>query len=248
MLTVVAALYVDPKGPYANVPGVDPWDEARDARKYAGPHPVIAHPPCERWGRYATGGPRADQSKPSAQPRKIVGDDAGCFAAALASVREWGGVLEHPEASKAWAAHGLVAPPKSGGWIRADFVAGPGHGCGWTCCVEQGHYGHVARKATWLYFHPGATPGAVLFPSQLPPLIWGASGQRLVGGGERGTKLKRLEAGFHTAEERARAKAAPGYAERRRQGVTECLPKSQRHLTPPAFRDLLLSIARSART
>ena len=48
----VAALYVEPQGVYVGVPGVDPWDEKRDARKYAGPHPVVAHPPCQRWGRF----------------------------------------------------------------------------------------------------------------------------------------------------------------------------------------------------
>src|SRR5437588_11753206 len=49
----VAALYVDPNGVYANLPGVEVWDEARDARLYAGPWPVVAHPPCARWCRLA---------------------------------------------------------------------------------------------------------------------------------------------------------------------------------------------------
>ena len=84
---MIAALYVETSGVYSGLPDVDVWGIERDARLYAGPHPVVAHPPCERWGRYATGGPRADPSKPGFQPRKEVGDDGGCFAAALASVR-----------------------------------------------------------------------------------------------------------------------------------------------------------------
>ena len=41
----VAALFVETGGAYFGVPGVDPWDVPRDARKYAGPYPVVAHPP-----------------------------------------------------------------------------------------------------------------------------------------------------------------------------------------------------------
>lgn len=136
--TKVAALFVERGGVYWGLDDVDPWDESRDARLYAGPHPVVAHSPCQRWGRYWHGGP-------SAKVRRIKGDDGGCFAAALAAVRRWGGVLEHPADSSAWDAYGLFAPTRSGGWLTA------GDWQGWTCCVEQGHYGHRARKATWLY-------------------------------------------------------------------------------------------------
>ena len=38
----VAALFVAKDGPYFGLEGVDPWDGARDARLYAGPHPVVA--------------------------------------------------------------------------------------------------------------------------------------------------------------------------------------------------------------
>jgi len=140
----VAALFVATKGCYFGLQNVDPWDEQRDARRYAGPYSLIAHPPCERWGRWA--GNR-------------IGDDGGCFSAALHAVRVWGGVLEHPEASSAWRAFDLTPPPRSGGWIKADVYGGL------TCCVEQGHYGHRARKATWLYV-AGVQP---------PDLKWGPS-------------------------------------------------------------------------
>jgi hypothetical protein len=72
-------------------------------------------------------------------------------------VRKYGGVLEHPAYSHAWAHFGLNKPPRSGGWVAADFEGG------WTCCVAQGHYGHPAEKLTWLYAR-----GVVL-----PSLVWG---------------------------------------------------------------------------
>jgi hypothetical protein len=134
-VTTVAALYVDPKGVYANLPDVEVWDEARDARKYAGPHPVVAHPPCARWCRLAGLVQKRWGYK--------KGDDGGTFAAALEAVRTFGGVLEHPAYSDAFKTHG-IAPPVGGGWQRT--LCG-----GWVCHVEQWHYGHKAKKATWLY-------------------------------------------------------------------------------------------------
>jgi hypothetical protein len=169
-LDKIAALFVLPTGPYAALPNVDPWSEDRDARTYAGPYPVVAHPPCERWGRYWSGGP-------SARVRRLKGDDGGCFVAALAAVRRWSGVLEHPAATSAWAHFGLQKPPRSGGWVRADQFGG------WTCCVDQQYYGHRAQKATWLY--------AVGIP--LPQLKWGKSPRGI-----------RIDEGFHSKEERRR--------------------------------------------
>ena len=202
---MIAALYVDPRGVYSGRPDVECWGlPDRDAREYAGPWPVVAHPPCQRWGRYWSGGP-------SARVRRIKGDDGGCFAAALAAVRAWGGVLEHPEASHAWRAHGLNRPPRGAGWVRADCWGG------WTCCVEQGHYGHKARKATWLY----------AFGCILPALAWGPSAASV-----------RLDEGYHTAEERRRAV---------RTGACQRLSSRQRAATPPAFAEILIAMARSAR-
>lgn len=153
---MIAALFVEPEGVYYGLPNVDPWGPPRDARKYQGPHPIIAHPPCERWGRYWGGSPL--------RPHQFsLGEDGGCFRAALHAVRRWGGVIEHPKDSHAWAFHGLAIPPREGGWVPADRRGG------WTCCVEQGHYGHFARKATWLYAVGTARPR----------LRWGRSPQRL---------------------------------------------------------------------
>lgn len=87
-LPMVAALYVEAGGCYYGLPNVDCWDEARDARLYDGPWPVVAHPPCERWGKYWGGSPTVIARTGQ---RKTKGDDGGCFEAALASVRQWGG-------------------------------------------------------------------------------------------------------------------------------------------------------------
>jgi len=146
----IAALFVMPKGAYVGHPRIDAWPESRDARKYAGPWPIVAHPPCERFGRYA--GP-------------LLGQDDGCFEAALASVRKYGGVIEHPEGSHAWRIYGLRKPPRKGGWVPADDRGG------WTCCVAQGNYGHRARKLTWLYVNRVV----------LPELRWDACVKRVPG-------------------------------------------------------------------
>lgn len=87
---MIAALFVQTNGAYFGVKGVDPWDETRDARSYTGPYPVVAHPPCARWGRYYSGGP----SHPG---RFELGQDGGCFVHALHSVIAWGGVFGTPE-------------------------------------------------------------------------------------------------------------------------------------------------------
>lgn len=154
---MIAALFVEKGGVYYGLPSVEPWDKEKDARLYQGPYPVVAHPPCERWGIYARGGPTAKR-------RFVVGDDAGCFESALWAVRKWGGVLEHPECSHAWAAFYLSYPPQGGGWIRADPYGG------FTCRVEQGAYGHLARKATWLY--------VCHYQGRLPALRWGIGPKR----------------------------------------------------------------------
>ena len=150
---MISALFVETDGAYFGLHDVDPWDAARDARGYRGPAPVVAHPPCQRWGRYWHGAP----NKPH---QYRLGEDGGCFAAALTAVRNYGGVLEHPKDSHAWGWFGLAKPPICGGWVKADDFGGR------TCCVWQGHYGHFSGKATWLYAVTGAEP---------PELIWGPS-------------------------------------------------------------------------
>jgi hypothetical protein len=142
---MIAALFVQKGGVYYGLDDVDPWPEERDARLYAGPWPVVAHPPCQRWINYA-----ALNFKRWGGEHNRPGNDGGCFASALASVRKWGGVLEHPAESKAWPAHGLIEPWTHGGWKYADGD--------WVCEVWQSAYGHLARKRTWLLYHSENPP------------------------------------------------------------------------------------------
>ena len=206
---MIAALFVEIDGIYFDCPGIDPWDITRDARTYTGPHPCVCHPPCQRWGRYWHGAPN--------NPHQFrMGEDGGCFAAALTAVRNYGGVLEHPAHSHAWAWFGLTPPPTSGGWARADDFGG------FTCYVEQGHYGHLSRKGTWLYANPLTTT--------LPKLIWGPSEQRI----------------------HPKALAKYGYEKARRIGMMAMVGGKNktkiRNATPKQFRDVLISIATGAKS
>jgi len=211
----IAALYVEKDGTYFGLPGIDPWDEVRDARKYAGPHPVVAHPPCQRWGRFWHGSTR--------KPHQYqLGDDDGCFAAAMLTVMHRGGVLEHPADSHAWAHFGLDKPPRAGGWIPTKpcwpYLM---NGNLWTCCVYQGHYGHPAGKPTWLLV------GGVKRES-LPELRWGKTEQRI----------------------HPRALELHGYEKARRIGMMAMVGGKDktriRNATPPEFRDVLINIAKLA--
>jgi hypothetical protein len=205
----VAALFVQTNGCYFGLPDIEPWDERRDARKYPGPYPVIAHPPCQRWGKMWMGSP---SYVAKTGIRKKKGDDNGCFHAALNAVREYGGVLEHPWGSHAWAHFGIAKPSRKGGWIKADH-----HG-GYTCCVEQGRYGHRARKPTLLYV---AGVG-------LPELLWGESEPNYPQWAIDKYGIKRVKRRGEIA---------------RKGGGTDSSPRIS---TPAAFRDLLISIARNS--
>lgn len=202
---MIAALFVINGGPYYDLPDVDPWPVARDARKYEGPHAIVAHPPCERWGSFWWGGP-------TAKLRRRRGDDGGCFSAALSAVQAFGGIVEHPCGSSAWRAHNLATPPRAGGWVSAGMFAP-----GWTCCVEQGHYGHRARKPTWLYLVGEEKPAG---------LIWGRSAATALISG-MASSLRGLSP-----------------EERHAKGMWY-LHQRERMETPEAFRDLLIAMAES---
>jgi hypothetical protein len=139
---IIAALFVRTNGCYYGIQNVEPWDERHDARLYRGTASVIAHPPCQRWGKMWFGQPLAISK---GAPKHKLGDDGGCFESALKNVRRCGGVIEHPKGSHAWKHFNLPIPDANGGWTEPDKWGGR------SCCVEQGRYGHYARKPTWLY-------------------------------------------------------------------------------------------------
>lgn len=199
---MIAALYVETSGCYYGLPDVDLWDEARDARNYGGDRPVVAHPPCQRWGRYWHGSPR--------KPHQYeLGDDNGCFTSALQSLILFGGVLEHPAYSRAWDAFNLPKPSHTGGWCTDGLFS--------ACHVEQGHYGHMARKATWLL---------TCHIQRLPELIWGPGEQQL--------PAYAVERYGYEKARRIGVMAAVGGKNKTK----------IRAATPAGFRDVLIDIAR----
>lgn len=135
----VAALFVRSDSVYKTMPGVDAWDEARDARKWPGGCPVVAHPPCRLWAKLR----QFAKARDPAAEMQLARD-------AVRHVQRWGGVLEHPAESTLWADRGLPRPG------RAPDVHG-----GWTAEVRQCDWGHKAEKLTWLYIvgvHPDELP------------------------------------------------------------------------------------------
>lgn len=122
----VAVLFARSDSVYKTLPGADVWDLERDALKWQGGAPVVAHPPCRAWGRLR------EFAKPRAGERESA-------LWAVQMVQRWGGVLEHPATSKLWAAASLPAPGQRDGFG------------GFTVSVPQWWWGHRADKLTRLY-------------------------------------------------------------------------------------------------
>lgn len=161
----VAALYIDPRGPYPSLLGPEfCWDEARDARTYAGPWPVVAHPPCGPWGRLS---------------HLCTKQDASHGPIAFEIVRRFGGVLEQP----AWSRMFSECRAPAG---QLGRVSNPDKWGGCTIEVNQCDWGHVARKPTWIYIAGPAVVGTL--PERREPTHWvsgGRSKRRTGYGGRR---------------------------------------------------------------
>jgi len=156
----VAALYVDVKhGPYAKLEDVDAWGVKRDATKYRGEKPVVAHPACGPWGRFWW---------------RYTGKEGSAAHAirAVRQVRKFGGVVEHPRNSNLWdSAERYQRSVRRSGLARArpkglydlPFPGDPPDRYGgYTIEVNQVDWGHPALKPTWLYI-------VGVPPNRLPP-------------------------------------------------------------------------------
>lgn len=152
MLRTVAALFVRPDSVYKLMPCVDAWDIDRDARKWRGGCPIVAHPPCRTWSRLA------------AFATKALPGESNLAPLAVELARANGGVVEHPAQSRLWSHMHLPAPG-----------TGPDRFGGWCLGITQNWWGHRAAKATVLYI-VGVAPRAI---PELPPLTLG-NGVRVV--------------------------------------------------------------------
>ena len=126
-MSAVAVLFARSDSVYFSLPDVDVWDIMRDARKWRGGCPVVAHPPCRAWGRLRA----FSRHSP---------DEMELARLAVELVRRWGGCLEHPQGSTLWRDQALPLP-----WKGRDSFGG------WTLPIHQWQWGHRAEKATWLY-------------------------------------------------------------------------------------------------
>lgn len=121
----ISALFVRKDSVYKTL-GVDCWDIERDARLWPGGNPIIAHPPCRAWGKLSG----------FARPREGEKEYA---IKCIEWIREYGGVLEHPAASRLWPFMNLPKPGK------VDEYGG------FSICIDQFWFGHKAQKKTLLY-------------------------------------------------------------------------------------------------
>lgn len=134
----VAALFTRRDSIYRTMAGVDVWDIERDALNYADSLPVVAHPPCRAWGGLA------HMANPRPGEKELA-------LWAVAKIREVGGVLEHPIASKLWPAASLPEPGER-----------DTHG-GFTVEAQQYWWGHPAAKWTRFYI-------CGCEPAEIPPI------------------------------------------------------------------------------
>lgn len=180
-LLPVAVLFARADSNYKTMPACDVWDAERDARKWKGGAPVVAHPPCRAWGRL----------RMQAKPRP---DEKALALFAVDQVRTFGGVLEHPKGSTLWQAAGLPRPGQ-----RDEFG-------GWTLPIFQSWWGHRAEKATYLYI-VGCEPADI--PAM--PMMLGGASHVIAQNRTRsdGTRIRKGDAGWRPEVSKAEREHTP---------------------------------------
>jgi hypothetical protein len=104
---------------------LDCWDEERDAMKWPGGNPIVAHPPCRLFSALS------HMSSAPVEEKRLA-------YWAVDQVRQYGGVLEHPARSKLWRDEILPLPGESDQW-------------GISVSLPQFWFNHPGMKWTWLY-------------------------------------------------------------------------------------------------
>lgn len=178
---MIAVLFARSDSVYKSLPGCDVWDIERDARKFSGGCPVIAHPPCRAWGQLrALANPRPDEK------------ELALFA--LSQVRQFGGVLEHPKNSTLWPFAGLPSPG------HFDSFGG------WTLPISQRWFGHRAEKMTLLYILGCAPVDIPPLPLALgdAQFVCGSAGRR-----RDGSRLHKGDLGWRPEISKAEREETP---------------------------------------
>ena len=129
-------LFTEKNSNYLNYDEFDCFDETRNALSCSSRLPLIAHPPCRLFSRL--------RAFSTAHPREKL---LAFFA--LAKVRQFGGILEHPRSSLLW---------KTGNFDLSGQVDQYG---GFLRSVNLSWFGYPCEKKTMLYF-------IGISPSQLP--------------------------------------------------------------------------------
>jgi hypothetical protein len=122
---MISVLFAARDSVYKKIPGLDVWDEDRDALNWPGGNPGIFHPPCRLFCRL-----RHLSTAPESEKELAYWS--------VSKVRQWGGVLEHPAHSRLW---------------DEALLPSPGHAdnYGFSYDLDQYWFGHSGKKRTWLY-------------------------------------------------------------------------------------------------
>lgn len=155
---MIPVLFTHENSNYNKIKIFDCYDINRDALSFNDRIPLIAHPPCRLFSRL-----RKFSTAPLSEKKLAF------FA--LAKVRQFGGILEHPRSSTLW---------KNGNFNLNGSVDSYG---GFLRSVDLSWFGFPARKKTMLYFC-GITPG------QLPsfPMSFNAITHVISSSGNSGKK------------------------------------------------------------